>query len=120
MNLPWSRRQREAKVCWEQYWLDEPKRRAIHREFVEWMQREFEKRAKGTGMKAGDKVRVSMKSLDWHAAVDLTSSPPYVFIRVDGERSLICPPSAVRSVYTAGLGAVVCCTECGQELPEGK
>jgi hypothetical protein len=84
------------------------------------MQREFEKRAKGTGMKAGDKVRVSMKSLDWHAAVDLTSSPPYVFIRVDGERSLICPPSAVRSVYTAGLGAVVCCTECGQELPEGE
>ena len=37
MWLPWNRRQREIKAYWRQYWLDEPKREAAHREFVAWM-----------------------------------------------------------------------------------
>ena len=68
-------------------------------------------------MKAGDKVRVSICSLDWH---NTDAQEVFVFICECGGRALICPVSAVRQVFTSGIYPVRHCKECGQELPEGK
>ena len=71
-------------------------------------------------MKPGDKVKVSLCSIDWQNS---DRDTVYVFIDEnagDGGHARICRVGDIRYAYLRNLFPVAHCKECGQELPERK
>ena len=75
-------------------------------------------RGREDAVQPGDKVKVSLNSVDWSQGRE---GKVFIFIthaEVDRSLAIVCPQDAKQYLKIDGLYPVRQCRECGQELPE--